>query len=95
MSSEVSTTAFVESNKENRTISQGNHVRKTNTYFKKYQNIELTTLIRIVVVVIIGFPGGTMIKNPLASVGDTRDPSSIPGSGRSLGEGNGNSLQYS
>ena len=36
----------------------------------------------------MGFPGG-------ANVGDTRDVSSIPGSGRSSGEGNGNPLQYS
>ena len=39
-----------------------------------------------------GFPGGSMVKNPLASAGDT---GSIPGSGRSPGEGNGNPLQYS
>ena len=32
-----------------------------------------------------------MVKNPLASAGDT---SSIPGSGRSSGEGHGNPLQY-
>ena len=30
-----------------------------------------------------------------ANVGDIRDMSSIPGLGRSPGEGNGNSLQYS
>ena len=30
-----------------------------------------------------------------AKAGDTRDTGSIPGSGRSTGEGNGNSLQYS
>ena len=41
------------------------------------------------------FPGGTMVKNPPASAGDARDTGSIPGSGRSLGEGDGNSLQYS
>ena len=33
-----------------------------------------------------------MVKNPPASAGDD---GSIPGSGRSLGEGNGNPLQYS
>ena len=33
-----------------------------------------------------------MVKNPSASTGDT---GSIPGSGRSPGEGNGNPLQYS
>ena len=35
-----------------------------------------------------------MIKNPLASAGDIRDSDSIPGSGRSPGEGHGNPLQY-
>ena len=33
-----------------------------------------------------------MLKNPPANAGDV---SLIPGSGRSLGEGNGNTLQYS
>ena len=41
-----------------------------------------------------GFPGGEVIKNPPANAGD-RDAVSIPGSGRSPGGGNGNSLQYS
>ena len=36
-----------------------------------------------------------MIKNLPADVGDKRDSSSTPGSGRSSGEGNGNPLQYS
>ena len=36
-----------------------------------------------------------MVKNPLANVGDPGDEGSIPGSGRSPGEGNGNLLQYS
>ena len=36
-----------------------------------------------------------MVKNPPASVGDVGDVGSIPGSERSLGEGNGNLLQYS
>ena len=36
--------------------------------------------------------GGSVINSPPASVGDT---GSIPGSGRSPGEGNGNPLQYS
>ena len=38
-----------------------------------------------------GFPGGAVVKNPPASAGDM---GSIPGSGRSPGEGNGNPLQY-
>ena len=36
-----------------------------------------------------------MVKNLLASAGDTRDVGSIPGSGRSPGGGCGNPLQYS
>ena len=38
-----------------------------------------------------GFLGGSVVKNPPTSAGDM---SSIPGLGRSPGEGNGNSLQY-
>ena len=40
------------------------------------------------------FPGVAVVKNLPASAGDTRDVSSIPGSGRSPGVGNGNLLQY-
>ena len=36
-----------------------------------------------------------VVKNLLANAGDIRDAGSIPGSGRSTGEGNGNPLQYS
>ena len=39
-----------------------------------------------------GFPGGSEVK---ASAWNAGDPGSIPGSGRSPGEGNGNPLQYS
>ena len=42
-----------------------------------------------------GFPGGIVAKNLPANAGDARDVGSIPGSGRSPGEGNGNPLQYS
>jgi len=41
-----------------------------------------------------GFPGGSVVKNPPAKERDTRDMGSIPGWGRSPGEGNGNPLQY-
>ena len=40
----------------------------------------------------LGFPGGSEVK---ASASNAGDPCSIPGSGRSPGEGNGNPLQYS
>ena len=36
-----------------------------------------------------------MVKNPSASVGDSGNMGLIIGLGRSPGEGNGNSLQYS
>ena len=40
----------------------------------------------------LGFPGGSVVKNPSANAGDR---GSIPGSGKSPGEGNGNPLEYS
>ena len=40
----------------------------------------------------VGFPGGSAVENPSATAGDL---ASIPGLGRSPGEGNGNPLQYS
>ena len=40
----------------------------------------------------MGFPGGSEVK---ASASNAGDPGSIPGLGRSPGEGNGNPLQYS
>ena len=41
------------------------------------------------------FPGGSVLKNSLASAGDARDPVSVPESERSIREGNGKPLQYS
>ena len=41
------------------------------------------------------FQGGTGVKNPPANAGDSRDVGLITGSGKSLGVGNGNPLQYS
>ena len=40
----------------------------------------------------LGFPGSSLLKNPLANVGD---PDLIPGLERSPGEGIGNPLQFS
>ena len=40
----------------------------------------------------IGFPGASVLKKPPANAGDA---SSMPGSGRSPGEGNGNPFRYS
>ena len=43
----------------------------------------------------MGFPGGLVVKNPPAIARDVRDTGSIPGSGRSPGEGHSNPRQYS
>ena len=40
----------------------------------------------------VGFPGGSVVKNLPANA---RDTGLVPGLGRSLGEGNGNSVLYS
>jgi len=42
-----------------------------------------------------GFPGGLVVKKPSTNAGDIGDLGSIPGSGRSPREGNGNLFQYS
>ena len=44
----------------------------------------------------VALPEGVLVvKNLPASAGDTGDAGSVPGLGRSPGEGNGNPLQYS
>ena len=43
----------------------------------------------------LDFPGDSAVKNSPVNAGDIRDAGSIPGLGRSPGEGNGNPLQYS
>ena len=42
----------------------------------------------------MGFPGGSVVRNPATNAGDPEDMGSIPGSTRSPGVGNGNQLQY-
>ena len=44
------------------------------------------------IITILGFPVGLVVKNPSANAGDA---GSIPGLGRSPGGGNGNPFQYS
>ena len=51
-------------------------------YFINYYNFIVT----------LGFPGGSEVKVSASNAGDL---GSIPGTGRSPGEGNGNLLQYS
>ena len=43
----------------------------------------------------MGFPGGAVVKNLPTSARAAENVGSIPGSGRSPGEGNGNPFQYS
>ena len=47
----------------------------------------------VCVCVYVGFPGGSVVKNPPANAGDAGDVTSIPGSRRSPGGENGNLLQ--
>ena len=47
---------------------------------------------RAVLGTFMGFPGGSVLKNLPPNAGDI---GSVPGSGRSPGDGNGNPLQYS
>ena len=42
-----------------------------------------------------GFPGGSVVKNLPANAGDSGNEGSIPGLGRSSGEGHGHPLWYS
>ena len=45
--------------------------------------------------ILLGFPGGLVVKNPSANTGDTGDTFSIPGVERSPRGRNGNPPQYS
>ena len=49
-------------------------------------------ILKLIMAIMLGFPGGLDGKESACNVGD---PGSIPVLGRSLGDGNGNSLQYS
>ena len=49
---------------------------------------------KICIVVDLGFPGGSVVKNLLVHAGNTRDVGSVPGLGRSPGGIRGKSLQY-
>ena len=59
------------------------HFSKILFPYRSLQRIEQSSL---------GFPGGSVVKNPPASAGDM---GSVPELGRSLGEGNSHPLQYS
>ena len=55
-------------------------------------NLALTSLSLNFLLLTLGFPGPSVVKNPSANAGGM---GSNPGSGRPLGEGKGNPLQYS
>ena len=63
--------------------------------FNWHRSIQVDTLNTIKDEDIIVFPRGLSSKESICSARDTGDAGSIPGSGRSPGEGNGHSLQYS
>ena len=48
--------------------------------------------LKLLMLDILGFPGGSEVKASACNAGDL---GSVPGLGRSPGEGNGNPLQYS
>ena len=72
------------------------HIPHIHTYlpyvyiYKLYICLYIYT--HIYMCMVMDFPGGSEVKASASNVGD---PGSIPGSGRSPGEGNGNPLQYS
>ena len=66
-------------------VSQGRKLQMTFDSPKTLSNMILGLPVK-------GFPGGSVVKNPPANVGDT---GLIPGSGRSPGGGNGDPTQYS
>ena len=58
-------------------------------------NIACHKDISVVVLMMVHFPDGSVVKNLPANVGDAGVVGSIPGWGRSPRGGNGNPLQYS
>ena len=70
-------------------------------YFQCPPHISLYIQVLVIVILFflflarLGFPGGSVVKNPPANAGGVGYAGSIPGLGRSLGGGNGNPLQYS
>ena len=63
--------------------------------FKNIRSLSLSLSLCVCVCVCVCIYVALVVKNPPPKAGDSRDTGSIPGSGRSPGEGNGNPLQYS
>ena len=70
------------------------HYLHCEDFFLNVKTIDelLSTIFRSVAHQKWGFPGGSVVKYPPANASDA---GSIPGLGRSLGEGNGSPFQYS
>ena len=66
--------------------------RHTFFFFFSSQDVMWMQVSKSIYLFILGFPGGSVVKNLPANAGDS---SSIPESGRSPGEGHGNPLQHS
>ena len=72
--------------KQNQTKPKHTHKQKTSTTLPQvYNNLKYD----------VGFPSGSVVKNPLTNAGDLGDAGSIPGLWRPPQEGKGNLLQYS
>ena len=71
-------------------------VLETKLFLTLYTAMFLSLISKLVIIHFLdcdpGFPGGSEVKSSACNAGDL---GSIPGSGRSPGEGNGNLLQYS
>ena len=65
-----------------------------NSMYSPWSRKESTEQLSLSLCILLGFPGGSVVKNLPANAGDTGDVGSILGSGRSPG-GNGNPLHYS
>ena len=59
---------------------------------RHYEKLPIYSAYNIILNVILGFTGGSLVKNSPTNAGDT---GLIPGLGRFPGEGNGNSFPYS
>ena len=71
--------------------SQTNHPRHNICLFTRLFRVSSQSLRPLSYSFIVGFLGGSDTKVSVCNAGD---PGSIPGSGRSPGEGNGTTLQY-
>ena len=64
-------------------------------FFPSFSFFLLSSFILEVIYLAIFFPGGASGKEPSCQCSRHKDSGSVPGSGRSSGEGNGYPLQYS